>query len=111
MSSVLRDIMRTIVESTGLIYGLLARKMPATALDLLSGSELEMISFLRSALITPRFWGIGRAGEKEMVVHLLYVILYRTTCGIQKPEGLFLRTHIIFTSQIHHRALAPRPTT
>lgn len=51
VSSVLRDIMRTIVESTGLIYGLLARKMPATVLDLLSGSELEMISFLRSALI------------------------------------------------------------
>lgn len=76
--------MRITMEPTGLIYGLLARDGPGTVPDLLSGSELKMISFLRLApieSITPRSWRVGRAGEKQMAVHLLYFISDRTTFG------------------------------
>lgn len=60
------DVLRTTTESTGLIYGLPARDTPGTAPGLLSGSELEMISFPRSAL---QLKCLSLAGPGEQVEH------------------------------------------
>lgn len=70
------------MESPGLIHGLLVGNRPGTAPALLSGSELEKMSFLGSppfSNITPGSWGVDRAGKKQIAAHLLYFIPERTT--------------------------------
>lgn len=76
--------MRTPKETPGLIHGLWAGDRPGTEPTLLSGSELEKMSFLGSppiSSISPGSWGADRAGKKQMADDLLYFILGRTTCG------------------------------
>lgn len=65
------------VESPGLIHGLWAEDRPGIVPALFSGSELEKMSFLgspRISSITPRSWGVDRAGKKQMAAHLPYFI-------------------------------------